>query len=77
MFQSLLLTEILKSELKNNNLIVETTSWPPKCNKLIVLQYRFSKPYTLVNYRELEDGHYWFAEYIDGDECLACRFDVL
>lgn len=74
MFKSPLLNQILAAELSNNNEIAENTQWLPQCEKLIILSYRFSRTYDGANYRELNDGHYWLAEYVDGDECLACKF---
>ena len=75
MFKSSNLTEILSSELNNGNQVVENSSWLPKCKKLIILKRRFSRVYEHATYREVADSHYWFAEYVDGDECLACKFE--
>ncbi|WP_417763871.1 hypothetical protein [Shewanella sp.] len=74
MFKSAVLNEILAAELGHNNEIAENTQWLPQCEKLIILAYKFSRAYDGASYRELNDNHYWFAEYIDGNECLACKF---
>ena len=77
MFESVFLNEILKSELTNRNVILEKAEWLPKCHRLIILKYRFSEQYSLATYREVNDTHYWLSEYVDGNECLACKFEVL
>ena len=77
MFKSKELTSLLEEELKNGNQIAEKSSWPPKCETLIILNNRFTEKYESNNlvYREIKDSHYWYAEYstIDESECLACK----
>ena len=77
MFESNELNMILQAEIEKGNEIVEDTSWPPTCNKLVILKSRFQVSYEIDNldYRELKDPHYWYAEYSTNDkfECLACK----
>ncbi|PSV41033.1 hypothetical protein C9J41_15120 [Photobacterium sp. GB-50] len=77
MFKSKELNLLLEEELIKGNQIAENSSWPPKCESLIILNNRFAKEYDCGNlvYREIKDSHYWHAEYstIDDSECLACK----
>ena len=74
------LDALLRTELAMGNLVAEVTAWPPRCERLIILQYRFSqRPIGLhLLYHEINDPHYWFAEYEgeNGGEVLACRFEL-
>jgi hypothetical protein len=70
---------ILQTELRMGNAVVEDTSWLPKCIKLIILKCPFNGKYdefTDVKYSEMNDPHYWMAEYgtFDNSECLAFKF---
>jgi len=73
------LKTILDKELENGNEIVETSNGWPNENSIIaflkrpfILTYK-SEP---VEYRELNDPHYWKAEYYDKNKnhLLVCRF---
>ena len=73
------LQAILSSELARGNTIREISEWPPKCRLFVLLDRPFKKKYALspdISYEELNDPHYWKAEYAykDGTECLACGF---
>lgn len=78
MFKEDILNEILNEELAAGNKIAEDTNWPPDCEKLIILEYSFKKKYPTekLNYKVINDPHYWYSEYatLDGRECLACRY---
>ncbi|MDO6501194.1 hypothetical protein [Photobacterium sanguinicancri] len=78
MFKSEELNKILSEEIALGNEVKEQTSWLPKCNVLVILQNRFSKRYQFENveFRQVNDGHYWLAEYSSKskNECLACGF---
>lgn len=71
------LNTILQNEISQGNNIVELSQWPPHCEKLVILEQPFHKPYDAngVNHNILNDPHHWYAEYIthDATECLACR----
>ncbi|WP_286235803.1 hypothetical protein [Thalassotalea sediminis] len=77
MFKSKELNSLLENELKSDNQIAESSSWPPKCETLIILSNRFNQKYESSGlvYREIKDSHYWYAEYstVDESECLACK----
>ncbi|MBR2690477.1 MAG: hypothetical protein IKE42_21720 [Aquamicrobium sp.] len=71
------LQAILEAELARGNTIVEIGEWPPQCRLLVMLAQQFHSSYPLadgVEFREIGDPHYWKAEYVLADECLACRF---
>lgn len=73
------LTEILTAELRLGNVIVETADgWPKSTSILIFLKLPFFGEYHFdkIAYRDLNDIHYWKAEYFDkeGDHVLACGF---
>lgn len=73
------LQAILEAELGRGNRIVEVGAWPPHCRLLVMLAQRFHTSYPLadgVEFREIDDPHYWKAEYVLADECLACRFQA-
>lgn len=40
-FKDKALDALLRAELAAGNLVAEVTSWPPKCERLIILTYRF------------------------------------
>lgn len=77
-FKSIALNAILEAELAAGNRITEISAWPPHCDTLIILEFRFIKPYDVpaLEYHELNDTHYWYAEYAHSErkETLACRF---
>ena len=75
MFRSKALNEILEGELALGNTISEVSSWPPKCQKLVILAQPFHKVYRRdgVSAFETADRHYWAFEYSHRDETLACR----
>lgn len=73
------LTAILRAELKLGNQVVETAKgWPNTTTTIIFLKYPFFNHYELegVAYSELNDRHYWKAQYTDeaADHILACKF---
>lgn len=78
MFESTTLNTILNTELEKGNTIIEETNWPPRCKRLIVLANFFKEEYSFpdLQYKVINDPHYWYAEYAteDGAECLACRY---
>lgn len=80
LFEDQILNQILHSELEAGNEIAEQSAWPPKCETLIILKYRFKRQHpsesNKIAYRVIDDRHYWYAEYAteNGSECLACRF---
>lgn len=78
MFKLPILNEILEKEIAAGNKISEVTDWPPKCKKLVILEYSFKENYATegLTYKVVNDPHYWYAEYMaqDGSECLACRY---
>ncbi|HBG70217.1 MAG: hypothetical protein A2W93_13320 [Bacteroidetes bacterium GWF2_43_63] len=73
------LKPILDRELEKGNEILETSNGWPCENSIIIF---LKKPFILthknesVEYRELNDPHYWKAEYYDKNNkhILACRF---
>jgi hypothetical protein len=76
---SLTLTKILKQELKLGNKIVETSKgWPDNDTIIIFLGEPFKTTYDIDNieYRNIDDPHYWKAEYFDTStkHVLACKF---
>ena len=75
------LRELLARELQCGNKIFEvTTGWPYVGSVFVLLERRFSKAYqedTLV-YSEINDPHYWFAQYHTKEEpqhLLGCRWE--
>ena len=71
------LQAILKSELARGNRIAEVGDWPPGCDLLVILSRPFARRYMPapgVTYRDIDDPHYWKAEYSYERECLACQF---
>jgi len=78
LFESNELNAILRDELALGNEIAEESAWPPKCKKLIILKHRFIRNHktTTLTYNQINDPHYWYADYstIDQTECLACKF---
>jgi len=79
---SVKLTEILNSELRLGNEIVETyKGWPAKETIMIFLEKPFINSYKLndIDYRDINDIHYWKAEYFEKStgHILACRFGMV
>jgi len=73
------LTKILNQEVELGNEIVETSKgWPDEKTILIFLKKPFMAKYTFENveYRNVDDPHYWKAEYVDHStkHVLACGF---
>ena len=73
------LQSILEAELSAGNEISEDTCWPPICERLVILRYPFKAkhaPSENVEYVEINDSHYWKAEYRyrGGRQTLACKF---
>jgi len=73
------LTKILNQEIELGNEIVETSKgWPDENTIIIFLKKPFIDEYKLENteYRNIDDPHYWKAEYFDSStkHVLACRF---
>lgn len=77
LFESDELNMIFQAELEKGNEVVEETSWPPKCKKLVILKNRFQISYEIdnVDYRKIQDPHYWDSEYstYDKTEYLVCK----
>jgi hypothetical protein len=75
------LAALLAEELASGNRIAEVSDWPPECRKLVILEYRFSRVHdvTALEFREVNDPHYWFSEYVadGGAEVLACRINIM
>ncbi len=76
---SLILTKILNQEVELGNEIVETSKgWPCEKTIIIILERPFMTHNTFENveYRNVDDPHYWKAEYVDHStkHVLACRF---
>jgi len=74
------LQAILETELACGNTIAEVSAWPPKCSLFVLLRKRFSGGHPVhpdVAYAEMNDSHYWKAEYRykGGAEALACGFE--
>lgn len=80
------LKDILELELKAGNKIVETyqskdSTFPMPNATMIFLGKEFRTPIQKdldnIEYREINDPHYWKAEYFDKDtlQFLCCKFD--
>lgn len=77
---SSVLKEILESGLKAGNEITETSQgWPEKETIMIFLGRPFLNEYKMPNveFREINDPHWWKSEYFDrsSKHILACKFD--
>ena len=73
------LQSILDAELARGNKVIEVADWPPKCHLLVILALPFQRSYLPledVEYQDVNDTHYWKAEYRyrGGLQCLACKF---
>lgn len=73
------LLKILKQELLIGNEVVETASgWPFEKTIIVFLKHPFSNSYMAkdVEFREINDIHYWKSEYVDHktNHILACKF---
>ncbi len=73
------LTLILNQEIKLGNRISETSKgWPQENTIIIFLDKPYKKQYKSENieYRNIDDPHYWKAEYYDSstNHILACKF---
>ena len=73
------LTEILSNEIELGNEIAETArGWPQSESIIVFLAQPFKAECAPENteYREINDPHYWKAEYEDKltKHLLACRF---
>jgi hypothetical protein len=73
------LTEILNQEVELGNEIEETSKgWPDEKTIIIFLKKPFIAQYKFENveYRNINDPHYWKAEYEDHltKHLLACKF---
>lgn len=75
------LTVILELELSAGNIVVETNEgWPDTKSIFVMLSTPFrarqSSLPSGVTYRDVDDPHYWKAEYVDqvSSHILACRF---
>ena len=76
---SLTLKEILNREIDLGNEIIETSKgWPDGNAIIIFLKNPFVNEYEIINveYRNIDDPHYWKAEYFDSStkHILACKF---
>ncbi|MFC6226063.1 hypothetical protein ACFP2F_22660 [Hymenobacter artigasi] len=74
------LLHILQAELAVGNEIQEVSTWPPKCELFVLLKRKFCASYLPlynVEFRFIDDYHYWFAEYDykNGLQRLACGFN--
>lgn len=76
------LKEILDEEIRLGNRIFEVSEgWPKETTIMIVLEKEFLSPVARnlegIEYRELNDPHYWKAEYYDKytGHILACKFN--
>jgi hypothetical protein len=77
---SSILKEILNNEITFGNEIVETSrGWPEKDTIIVFLKKPFIKNYKVenVDYRNIDDPHWWKAEYFDNSSkhILACKFE--
>lgn len=78
---SWLLREILYSELQQGNTIREISSgWPEPQSVFVLLDRPFISEYQIthpIEFREINDRHYWKAEYFDKEQkhLLACGFE--
>ena len=73
------LTKILNQEVKLGNEIIEISKgWPDEKTIIIFLKKPFIAEYRLENveYMNVDDPHYWKAEYVDHStkHVLACKF---
>ena len=75
------LMKILQSELADGNKVVETAAgWPTLETIIVFLEKPFQNSYDTenneVDYFEVNDPHYWKAEYRNknNNQVLACRF---
>lgn len=72
------LTQILEAELANGNEVVETRKhYPGQDSIFVALKHPFAKVYPIsaaIEFREINDPHYWKAEYEDVElkHLLAC-----
>ena len=77
---SLRLKDILETELKLGNSICETgIGWPTNNGIVVFLRHPFKQRYSIgsVEFREVNDPHYWLSEYFDltSGHILACKYD--
>lgn len=79
---SIVLTKILTQEIKLGNKIFETSKgWPDEDSIIIFLDKPFKKAYDFttenIEFRNVDDPHYWKAEYFDisANHTLACKFN--
>ncbi|KDN55773.1 hypothetical protein FEM21_11640 [Flavobacterium seoulense] len=73
------LTTILNREIELGNEIIETSQgWPNQGTIIIFLKKPFLGNYKIKNteYRNVNDSHYWKAEYFDSstNHVLVCKF---
>jgi hypothetical protein len=73
------LQAILDAELVAGNVVAEVSDWPPKCELFVLLRRPFARRYAAdggLQFAEVNDSHYWKAEYrFDGGvQVLACGF---
>lgn len=76
---SSVLTKILNHEIMLGNEIIESSEgWPNESTIIVFLKKPFIGKYEIdfVEYRNIDDPHYWKAEYFDSstNHILACRF---
>jgi hypothetical protein len=76
------LRSILDEEIARGNQIVETfRGWPNPKSLILCLEKEFLSPVAKtegIEYRKVDDPHYWKAEYHDPaeDHTLACKFNI-
>ncbi len=73
------LKPILNREIEQGNVIIETSAgWPEQNSIIIFLEKPFLTQHKIdkIEYRSLNDPHYWKAEYLDSstNHVLACKF---
>lgn len=71
---------ILQSELEAGNRVQETyRGWVSEDHIFVFLEYPFRSQYQFpgIQYRDVDDPHYWKAEYDDArnHQTIACDFD--
>ncbi|MDR6342620.1 hypothetical protein HNQ91_005704 [Filimonas zeae] len=75
------LKQILQSELQAGNTIREISSgWPEPQSIFVLLESPFTSEYQIthpIEFREINDRHYWKAEYLDAayKHLLVCGFE--
>ena len=71
---------ILDAELKLGNTVAETgEGWPTDNGIIVFLRVPFKGRYSMqqIEFREINDPHYWLSEYFDHTtgHILACKYE--